>query len=171
MKVRRRSVSFSKQPISMAAMSATQTPFNGRPFSSRHPGRNPFLRIPIAQRLTLGFLLAALIAAVAAGAVGVGHVQSLNKETSFYQDLLRTNTDLTTGAAYLQLMNAKLHETLTTALEPAPSQETLVFNQKALRDLATRYDMILTNYTQHDLISQRPNQMTLLTEAGNEEQA
>ncbi len=163
-------MSFSKQQASGDSLSATPTPLRNRSLSSHRSNRNPFLNLPIAGRLTLGFLVAALIAAIAAGATGVERVQSLNKEASFYQDLLQTNTDLNTGAIFLQLMSTNLHETLGNATGPNPSQETLIVNQNALQDLATRYNAILTNYAQHNLVDQHPDQLALLTEAGHEEQ-
>ena len=101
MKVRLPAVSFSKQQASGDSLSATPTPLRNRSLSSHRSNRNPFLNLPIVGRLTLGFLIAALIAAIAAGATGVERVQSLNKEASFYQDLLQTNTDLNTGAIFL----------------------------------------------------------------------
>src|SRR6516164_5159735 len=67
--------------------------------------RSLLLDLPIAWRLTLGFLLAALIAAAASGLSGIQRAQSLATQAAFYQRLLEANTSLTTGANFVQLMD------------------------------------------------------------------
>ena len=132
--------------------------------------RSLLLDLPIAWRLTLGFLLAALIAAAASGLSGVQRAQSLATQAAFYQRLLEANTSLTTGANFVQLMNAESHDILQTAQGPAPSRETLANDETALAGLATRYDMILSDYSSRYVIDQFPDAVALLTEAGHENQ-
>ncbi|MBX5451557.1 HAMP domain-containing protein [Thermogemmatispora sp.] len=132
---------------------------------SRRSG-NLLLNLSIGRRLALGFLLAALIAAVAAGLVGVLRSQSLSRQSSFYQKLLSINTSLTTGADYLQLMNTEVHNLLASASAPAPSQETIAQERQAITGLATRYDSILSAYVAQDLLTNHPDEMELLAEAG-----
>jgi methyl-accepting chemotaxis protein len=124
------------------------------------------LDLPIAGRLTLGFLVAALLATIVTGIIGLQHAQSLGKQASFYHDLLQDDTMLNTGATFLQLMNSQLQVTLSDASATQPSQETLNSDQKALQDLATRYDSLLTDYTRHHLINQNADEASLLNEAG-----
>src|SRR5579883_1879081 len=100
------------------------------------PRRNIFLDLRIAGRLTLGFLVAALVAALAAGIVGIQRAQSLSRQTDFYHTLLQLNTSLTSGRSFLELMNSKLHQTLDDASSPHPSQETLNADLAALKNLA-----------------------------------
>src|ERR1700692_2144633 len=52
--------------------------------------RNPLTGIPIAQRLVFGFLIPALIAAFAAGIIGIQSAQLLNQESDFYQNLFQS---------------------------------------------------------------------------------
>jgi methyl-accepting chemotaxis protein len=132
--------------------------------------RSLLLDLPIAWRLTLGFLLAALIAAAASGLSGVLRAQSLATQAAFYQRLLAANTSLTTGANFVQLMDTTSHDILQTAQEPAPSHETLTNDETALSDLATRYDSILSEYTNRYAIAQFPDAVALLTEAGHANQ-
>ncbi|RAQ97004.1 methyl-accepting chemotaxis protein [Thermogemmatispora tikiterensis] len=132
---------------------------------SRRSG-NLLLNLSIGKRLTLGFLLAALIAAIAAGLIGVLRSQSLSRQSSFYQKLLSINTSLTTGADYLQLMNTEVHNLLAAASAPAPSQETITQDRQAITGLATRYDNILSAYVAQDLLDNHPDEMALLAEAG-----
>nr|BBH93809.1 hypothetical protein KTA_20080 [Thermogemmatispora argillosa] len=132
---------------------------------SRRSG-NLLLNLSIGRRLALGFLSAALIAAIAAGLVGVLRSQSLSRQSSFYQKLLSINTSLTTGADYLQLMNTEVHNLLASASAPAPSQETIAQERQAITGLATRYDTILSTYVAQDLLARHPDEMALLAEAG-----
>ncbi len=124
------------------------------------------LDLPIAGRLTLGFLLAALLATIVTGTLGLQRVQSLNKQAAFYHDLLQMNTTLNTGANFLQLMNSQLHVTLSDATAAQPSQETLHSDQKAVQGLSSRYASILADYLGHHLIRQNADEASLLSEAG-----
>src|SRR6266566_4755533 len=76
------------------------------------PISNSLIGIPIAQRLVFGFLIPALIAALAAGIIGIQSAQLLNQESDFYQNLFQGYSSLTTGNDFLQLMNFKLNATL-----------------------------------------------------------
>jgi len=132
--------------------------------------RELLLNLPIAWRLTFGFLLAAAIAAAATGASYLQRAQSLANEASFYQSLLASNTALNTGANFLQLMDTKLHDTLLDAAAPKPSQETLTNDQTAIQGLESRYDAILADYARNSPVDLHPEQVALLTEAGHASQ-
>ncbi len=126
--------------------------------------RNPLLRLPIATQLTLGFLLAALIAAFGAGLVGIQRADALDKQSLFYQNLLRDNTFLTNGNDFLQLMNTKRTQTVTDA---GISADSLAVDQSSLQSLESLYDGIITGYVQHDLVDQHPDQQELLATGGH----
>jgi methyl-accepting chemotaxis protein len=115
-------------------------------------------------------LLAALIAAAASGLSGVQRAQSVATQAAFYQRLLEANTSLTTGANFVQLMNAASHDILQTAQGPAPSRETLTNDETALAGLTTRYDTILSDYSSRYVIDQFPDAVALLAEAGHANQ-
>jgi methyl-accepting chemotaxis protein len=129
------------------------------------------LNLPLVWRLSIGFLFAALIAALASGISGLQRAQALSHESSFYEALLRSNTSLTTGNTFLQLMDTKLHQTLLDATVPNPSRETLAADQTALQGLATRYDTILGDFTRGQLLVAHPDQVALLAEADHGDQA
>src|SRR5579859_1351346 len=92
---------------------------------SRRSSRNPLLNMRITGRLLLGFLVPALIASFALGSTSIQSQQLLARESSFYQDLLQSNTSLETAKSYLQLMQTKIQQTFTDASSPHPSTETL----------------------------------------------
>ncbi len=127
---------------------------------------NPLLKLSITQRLILGFIIPALIAASVSGIIGFQSMQLLNKESDFYQNFFNTYAALTSGGSFLQLMDSKLHTTLNDATVGVP-HTTLVADQSALQNLATRYNTILISYVQHDLLDQHPEQVALFTDAGH----
>lgn len=138
--------------------------------SSRR-SRNPLIHMPIAPRLVLGFLIPALIAALAAGIIGVQSAQLLSQESAFYQNLFQSYSSLTTGNDFLQLMDFQTHATITDASSPHTSHDQLTTDQQALQGLATRYDTLLRAYVQNDLLTQHPDQAALFEQAGHTGQA
>src|SRR5437879_244057 len=100
--------------------------------------RDLLLSLPIGGRLTLGFLLAALIAAMVTGLIGIQHSQTLSRQSDFYQHLLKTNTSLTTGENFLQLMDTETHTLLDDADVIPPSQDTLSLDRAAIQNLSGR---------------------------------
>ncbi len=166
-------MSLSRQPVlsprqSEPLQSAYQTALPIRPRSAPRPRRNLFLDLPIGWRLTIGFLIAALIAALASGIVGSQRAQSLSRQTDFYHNLLQLNTSLTSGRSFLELMNSKLHQTLDDATAAHPSQETLKADVSAIQNLTGLYAQTLKAYSQNDLLAQHPAQLSLLSEAGDD---
>jgi hypothetical protein len=150
-------------------------PASPQPMSNRIRGqssqpsrrRHLLLDLPIAWRLTLGFLLAALIAAAAAGLSGIQRAQSLGQEASFYQHLLAANTTLTTATSYIQLLNTEVHTTLDDATTPDPSQETVSGDQSAVTNLTNLYTETLSSFTQTDLLREHADEVVILGEAGD----
>jgi methyl-accepting chemotaxis protein len=134
--------------------------------SSLSTFNNPLIGIPIAQRLILGFLIPALIAALAASIIGIQSAQLLDQESSFYQNLFQSYSSLTAGNNYLQLMNFKLNVTLSDAVANLP-QAQLTADQQAVQGLETRYNTLLQNYIQHDLLINNPSQTALFNGAGH----
>jgi methyl-accepting chemotaxis protein len=163
-------VSLSKQPLFPQPNMQMETPEHAEILRIRPALRrsgNLLLDMPISARLTMGYLIAGLIATLAASIIGVQRADSLSRQTTFYQNLLQTNTTLTTGENFLQLMNTEMHTTLSDASAPIPSKETLTLDQNAVRDLTNRYDATLAGYVSHTLLKYHPEQIALLTEAGH----
>jgi methyl-accepting chemotaxis protein len=129
------------------------------------------LSLPIGSRLTLSFLLAALIAALVTGIIGIQRTQILSRQSNFYQQLLQTNTSLTTGENFLQLMDTETHTLIDDATVPEPSQDTLSLDRAAIQNLSGRYDTILSNFINQDLLVKHPDEVALLSEIGQERQA
>ncbi len=116
--------------------------------------------LPIRQRLTVGFLLTALIASLLAGGTTLTRIQSFHQQSDFYQQLLQSKTTLASGTPLLELMNIQMHEILTLASDPI-SLETLQDDENQLHHLIDRYDSLLRNYVRHDLLKNHPGQVSL----------
>jgi len=171
-KVRCNVQSFNKQPVNHtpvqpAKAAPARVSIGVKVLSSR----NLLLSLPIGSRLTLGFLLAALIAALVAGLIGIQRSQSLSRQSDFYQQLLLTNTSLTTGENFLQLMDTETHTLLDDATAVQPSQETLSLDRAAIQNLSGRYDTTLSDFINQDLLVKHPDEVALLSEVGQAGQA
>lgn len=168
-----RSADMRRLPQRSAAREVSRSPQQLEP--SRRLGAQPsrsrraflLLDLPIAWRLTIGFLLAAVIAAAASAVPVFQRAQALSRESAFYQSLLTSNTSLTTGDSFLQLMNTEVHNLLVDASVPAPSRETLATDESAIAGLTTRYNTVLSDYVHGSLLDQNASQVGLLTEAGH----
>jgi methyl-accepting chemotaxis protein len=132
--------------------------------------RRLLLDLPIAWRLRLGFLSAALIAVIVVGVVGVQRTTSLRSQSHFYQSLVRTNATLTNGTTLLQLMTSKTNEALAEAASPTPSQEDLATTLDAIRSLIDRYNTAITSYAADDILSKHPEQVGLFSAADQAQQ-
>jgi signal transduction histidine kinase len=132
------------------------------PFSAKK--KKLFFNLPIGQRLTLGFLLAALIAGLLVGGTALTRIQSLHRQSDFYQQLLQAKTTLASGNSLLELMNTQMHGILALANNPI-SRETLRDDENQLRNLINRYDSLLRNYVTHDLLRDHPEHVSLLSKA------
>lgn len=131
---------------------------------------NLLLDLPIAGRLTLGFFTAAVIASLITGIIGVVRSQSLGRQSDFYQSLLQTNTSLTTGADFLQLLNIEVQQAVNATNGPNPSQETITADLNAIQGLTDRYRTLINQYTANNLLGQHPDQVSLLAEGNHTSQ-
>ena len=128
--------------------------------------RHSLLNIPIAQRLAGGFLIPALLAAIALGSIAVRSQQLLTDESSFYQSLVGGYTSLNTANQVLQQMHTNLLGTLNDASKPQTLAETLREDHNTLRQLSSRYAIILGNYLQQNILEHSPELSALFAEAG-----
>ncbi len=133
------------------------------------PAHQLLLNWPIARRLMLGFLAAAIIAAAISSITGIERASTLQNQADFYRDLVNSNTQLTGGDGFLQLMNTSLNEVLATAAQSGVASASQSQTIPNVQKLASSYDSILTNYAQHGLISENPNQQALIDEAGSQD--
>ncbi|HLJ33192.1 MAG TPA: diguanylate cyclase [Ktedonobacteraceae bacterium] len=125
------------------------------------------LKIPIAQRLAIGFLIPALMAAIALGSVSVRSQQLLVHESSFYQSLVDGYTSLGTANQILQQMHTNILGTLNDASKPQPPAETMREDYTTLHRLSTRYANILDAYERQNILERSPELANLFAEAGD----
>jgi diguanylate cyclase (GGDEF)-like protein len=134
---------------------------------STRTSRNPLLNMPIARRLTLGFLIPALIASIALGVIGIQSTQLLSQESLFYQHLLRTYTSLTTAKGTLQQMDTTMLGTLVDASQSQPSAETLREDRNAVNGFESLLNTTLEKDAQQDALYRSADLAALFTQAGH----
>ena len=138
--------------------------------SERRRSGNFLINVSIGTRLTLSFIICALIAVMVTGTIGFQHAQSLNKQSDFYLNLLQGNTNLTTGEQFLQAINSVTQNILLLANAPQASQETLHNNLISLQNLDNLYDHTLNAFVADQLVSKHPDEKALLNEASHGQQ-
>ncbi|HLW00947.1 MAG TPA: methyl-accepting chemotaxis protein [Ktedonobacterales bacterium] len=119
---------------------------------------------PIRRRLTLGFLLAALIAGAAAGAAGLTHAQVLGSEAQLYQQILAANQSLSLADYNLLLMDPALHNALTYAQTNDITDLTTA--RQSLQTLETQLTVALQRYRTDDLFQGQAQAEQVLSAAG-----
>ncbi|MBA2284227.1 MAG: diguanylate cyclase [Ktedonobacteraceae bacterium] len=139
-----------------------------RAFTLLRPKTNPLLNIPIARRLAIGFLLPALIAAIALGSISVQSIQLLSKEATFYNNLVQTYTSLTTASSDLQTMDTRLHDTLTQAVQLHLPHTALQEYQDNIQYIAGNYNTIIRHYRHYDLLENHPDLAALFSGADDD---
>ncbi len=132
-----------------------------------HHRTNPLLNISIGQRLTMGFLIPALIATLALSSVSMQSQQRLSQEATFYQHLLTTYTSLTTASGNLADMHTHLLQTIAYAAQPHALPIVLNDYRQNIRASTVHYNAVLSTYLQQDLIALDPDLVVLFTEAGH----
>ncbi|MBA2287864.1 MAG: diguanylate cyclase [Ktedonobacteraceae bacterium] len=132
--------------------------------------RNPLLNMPIARRLTLGFLIPALIVSLALGVIGVQSSQLLSQEALFSQVLLHLSTSLTTSKDLLQQMDTTMQGTLNDAALAQPSRETLAEDHVVVQRIILRINSFLDGEVQQDSLERHADLAALFTQAGHQNQ-
>lgn len=118
----------------------------------------------IARRLTLSFLLAALIAGAAAGLAGLTHAQALGTEAQLYRQILTANQYLDLADNNLLLMDPTLHN----AIQDAQSNLTndLTIAKQSLQLMESQFNTALQHYATEDLFTHQPDARQVLSDAG-----
>jgi methyl-accepting chemotaxis protein len=155
-------------PPHLRSQSFSGGPVEDPPRKPLAPGYHLLLTWPIAQRLVLGFLTAAVIAASVSSITGIERTNTLQNQAQFYRGLVDSNSQLTKGDGFLQLMNTSLNQVIV-AVQSGASSGSQSQTIQNVQGLASSYDTILTSYTQHNLIDENPDQQALINEAGSDD--
>jgi diguanylate cyclase (GGDEF)-like protein len=158
--------SFSSRAIFSDSPSAQR--FQAIRFSRlQHSIVNPLLNIPIGRRLTVAFLIPALLAALLLGSVGTENQQRLTQEATFCRNLLNAYTSLSEEANAMQQIQTDLSNAATYAASPHPQMRILEDDQTTIQTLSAQVNTTFVMYYQHDLIKDSPDLVALFTEAGH----
>ena len=129
--------------------------------------RNPLLNLSIARRLALGFLIPALIVAVALISIGTQSIQLLSQESLFYQDVIHSYASLSVATSYLQQVDTIMQATVGDASSPTTPHETLIEDKAAFQRTANDYNTIVASDIQRDVLDQHADLSSLFTAAGH----
>src|SRR4051794_40031831 len=102
-------------PPHLRSQSFSGGPVADPPRKPLAPGYHLLLSWPIARRLVLGFLTAAVIAAAVSSITGIERTNTLQNQAQFYRGLVDSNSQLTKSDGFLQLMNTGLNQAITAA--------------------------------------------------------
>jgi diguanylate cyclase (GGDEF)-like protein len=128
---------------------------------------NPLLNIPIGRRLTLAFLIPALIAALLLGSVGTENQKRLTQEATFCRNLLNAYTSLSQEAAAMQQIQTDLSGAATYAASPHPQKKILEDDRATIQALSAQVNTTFVTYYRQDLIKDSPDLVALFSEAGH----
>ena len=129
--------------------------------------RNPLLNLSIPKRLALGFLIPALIVAVALMSIGTQSIQLLSQESLFYQALIHSYSSLTVAKGYLQQVDTIMQATVGDASSATTPAETLVEDKAAFQRLTNDYNTSITHDIQPDALDQHSDLSSLFSKAGH----
>jgi len=121
---------------------------------------------PIARRITLSFVLAALIAGAAAGLAGATHAQALGTEAQLYRQILTANQELDLADNNLLLMDPTLHNAIQDAQANLPDD--LAIARQSLQIMEMQLGGALGRYSRQDLLTSLPDAHQVLLDGGQE---
>ncbi|HKV58650.1 MAG TPA: diguanylate cyclase, partial [Ktedonobacteraceae bacterium] len=133
----------------------------------KHAGFHPLLKMQIAPRLGLAFLIPLFLAIVAMSNVAWQNQQLQSREAIFYQSLVQGNTLLHNQIDEFDQLRSNLLGILNDAGKPGTSLQTLTEDSNAITLYSRNMDATLNNYLQHDLFDRYPDLTALFTQSGH----
>jgi len=156
-------VSISTRDIAQSSV----TSHDATPQHRQGGGFHPLLKMQIAPRLALGFLIPLLMAVLAIGNVGWQNQQLEARETLFYQSLLQGNILLHTAADNLDQQRGNMLGLLSDAAKPGTSLQTLSEDDNAITVYTGNIQRTLNNYMQQDLFGRYRDLADLFAQTGH----
>lgn len=129
-------------------------------------GFHPLLKMQIAPRLALGFLIPLLIAVLALGNVGWQNQRLQARETLFYGSLIQGNILLHNAIDNFDQLRGNLLGLLSDAEKPGTSLETLDEDGHAIAVYTGNMETALNNYRHQDLFGNYADLTDLFAQAG-----
>lgn len=130
---------------------------------------HPLLKMQIAPRLALGFLIPLLIAVLAIGNVGWQNQRLQARETLFYGSLIQGNILLHNAVDNFDQLRGNLLGLLSDAGKPGTSLQTLDEDNHAIAVYTGNMETALNTYRQQDLFSNYSDLTNLFEQAGQSE--
>lgn len=128
---------------------------------------HPLLKMQIAPRLGLAFLIPLLMAIVAMSNVAWQGQQLQAREATFYQSLVQGNFLLHNMIDNFDQLRNNLLGILSDASKPGTSLQTLNEDSNAITLYSSNMEAILNNYLQHDLFDRYADLAALFMQSGH----
>jgi diguanylate cyclase (GGDEF)-like protein/putative nucleotidyltransferase with HDIG domain len=133
----------------------------------KRDGFHPLLKMQIAPRLGLGFLIPLLMAVLAMGNVGWQNQQLQARETIFYDSLIQGNILLHSAIDNFDQLRSNMLGMLSDASKPGTSLQTLSGDSNAITVYTGNIEVALNNYLRQDLFSRYPDLTDLFAQTGH----
>lgn len=133
----------------------------------RQGGFQPLLKMQIAPRLALGFLIPLLMAIIAVGNVGWQSQQLQTRETLFYGSFIQGNILLHNAIDSFDQLRGNLLGLLSDAQKPGTSLQTLSEDDHAIAVYTGNLETALDNYMQQDLFARYSDLTDLFAQTGH----
>jgi len=130
-------------------------------------GFHPLLKMQIAPRLGLGFLIPLLMAILAMSNVAYQGQQLQAHETTFYDSLIQGNILLHSVIDNFDQLRSNMLGMLNDAAKPGTSLQTLSEDTNAITVYTGNINVALNNYLQQDLYSRYTNLTDLFVQTGH----
>ncbi len=127
---------------------------------------HPLLKMQIAPRLALGFLIPLLIAVLAIGNVGWQNQRLQTRETLFYGSLIQGNILLHNAIDNFDQLRGNLLGLLSDTEKPGTSLQTLSEDDHAITVYTGNMETTLDNYMQQDLFAHYSDLTDLFAQTG-----
>ena len=133
----------------------------------KRDGFHPLLKMQIAPRLGLGFLIPLLMAVLAMSNVAWQNQQLQTREAAFYQSLVQGNSILQNAVDNFEQLRSNMLGILNDASRPGISSQTLAEDNNAIAVYTRNQQADLNNYMQHDLVDHFPDLPALFGQTGH----
>lgn len=157
-------MSVSTQPLS-------QPPALVQDGIAQQPGKrggfHPLLKMQIAPRLGLGFVVPLLMAVLALSNVAWQSQQLQARETIFYNSLVQGNVLLHTAIDSFDQLRSNMLGMLNDAANPETTLQTLSEDTNAITVYTGNIEAALNNYQQQDLLGRYPDLTDLFVQTGH----
>ncbi len=153
--------------VSTRHLAQSSVPLQDTPIPRRQGGFHPLLRMQIAPRLALGFLIPLLMAIIAIGNVGWQSQQLQAREEAFYKSLVQGDTSLHMIVNEFDQLHSNILGMLSDAGKPGTSLQTLTEDGNSIALYVGKIQVGLDNFVHYSLFDHNADLVALFAQANH----